>query len=38
MGERVIEILDNLKRNGQLNDYLIDDDDDKWIRLIYDRQ
>ena len=28
IGERVIEILDNLKRSGQLNDYLIDDDDD----------
>lgn len=36
MGERVIKILDNLKRSGQLNDYLIDDDDDKWIKLVYD--
>lgn len=32
----VIQVLDQLKANGQLNDYLIDDDERKWTKLVYD--
>ena len=32
----VIQILDQLKNSGQLNSYLIDDDESKWTKLIYD--
>ena len=32
----VIQILDQLKNSGQLNSYLIDDDERKWTKLIYD--
>ena len=32
----VIQVLDQLKNSGQLNSYLIDDDERKWTKLIYD--
>jgi hypothetical protein len=32
----VIQVLDQLKGSGQLNDYLIDDDERKWTKLVYD--
>lgn len=32
----VIQVLDQLRNNGQLNDYLIDDDETKWTKLVYD--
>ena len=32
----VIQVLDQLKKSGQLNDYLIDDDERKWTKLVYD--
>lgn len=32
----VIQVLDQLKNSGQLNSYLIDDDERKWTKLVYD--
>jgi hypothetical protein len=32
----VIEVLDMLKAKGQLDNYLVDDDERKWAKLIYD--
>lgn len=32
----VIQVLDQLKKSGQLNNYLIDDDERKWTKLVYD--
>ena len=36
MGNKIISVLEQLKQNGQLNDYLIDDDERKWTKLVYD--
>ena len=36
IANEVIKLLDHFKQSGQLNDYLIDDNENKWTKLIYD--
>lgn len=36
IAKQVIELLNQFKNRGELDDYLVDDDETKWTRLIYD--